>query len=119
MLKKIPQEQLDAEDIKKLKSAKKKAASKKTSRNRKKKAPSAALQKKVAVISKAECKVIRNVGLKLLCYGKKSFNSNKDFQRLIQDVQRSVLYLQKQQRKFIRDQGIKDNNKKHNKKGRK
>ncbi len=97
MLKKIPAEQPDPANLPK-KSRRKKG--KKT-----KCGPKSKLQKKDSFLKTAECKIIKSVGMKMVCYGKggKDFKSHKEFQDLIADMQKSVLMLQKQHRKFIRD----------------
>ena len=105
MLKRIPSESPDPEDLKKIK----KELNLKNFKNKKKrksqgnKSPNSKLQKKSSIISKAEHKIIRSVGFKLISYGQKAFRTNEEFQKIIREVQRSVIYLQKQQRKFIRE----------------
>ncbi len=97
MLKKIPAEQPDSSNLPE-KSRRKKGKKYKCG-------PKSKLQKKESFLKTAECKIIKSVGMKMVCYGKKAkdFKSHKEFRNLIADMQKSVLMLQKQQRKFIRD----------------
>lgn len=103
MLKKIPSEQPDVTHMRRGgKVSKKKAAA--NLRRRKKNAPNAKLQKKMALVSHAECRIIHLVGMKMVNYGKKkTFTTSDEFQKMISDMQISVLCLQKQHRQFLRE----------------
>ncbi len=103
MLKKIPSEQPDT-GVKrrhKRKSVSKKKAAENLLRQQKN-APNSKLQKKSAVVSHSECRIIHLVGMKMVNYGKRTFKTNDEFRKMIRDVQISVLCLQKQQRQFLR-----------------
>lgn len=110
MLKKIPSEQPEVKRFhRRGKVSAKKAAE--NLRRQKKNAPNAKLQKKVAVVSHAECRIIHLVGMKMVNYGKKkTFTTSDEFQHMIRDVQISVLCLQKQHRQFLREGRNKKNN---------
>ncbi len=108
MLKKIPSEQPDVKRVRRGGKVSKKKAAENLLRQ-KKNAPNAKLQKKVAVVSHAECRIIHLVGMKMVNYGKKTFTTSDEFEQMIRDAQISVLCLQKQHRQFLRGGRNKNN----------